>query len=222
MELPSSTKVNRFVPKEKFYSKTSINTKIRQLFTNEIERITWANKLSPETLNISAGEYKELQIFEVTLKSDEISNSILKHIDTFIPYPILFILRKPGAMKATISFKESNAKSENLMKVDTYYDTGWRRTLELELKGRSVDEIYKNYLYQIAPKLKDVKQTTTKAAIEVSKERASIERQIEATKRKMANEPSIVKRQELARQRHDLEQELNGYCQTKSRNTGSN
>lgn len=208
MELPSSTKVNRFVPKEKFYSKTSINTKIRQLFTDEIERITWANKLSPETLNISAGEYKELQVFDVTLKSGEISNSLLKHIDTFIPYPILFILSKPGAMKAAISFKESNAKSEDQMKVDTYYDTGWRQTLELELKGRSVDEIYKNYLYQIAPKLKDAKQATTKAAVEVSKERAGIERQIEAIKRKMANELSMAKRQEYARQRHQLEQRL--------------
>lgn len=208
MELPTSTKVNRFVPKEKFYSKTSINTKIRQLFTDEIERITWVNKLSPETLNISAGEYKELQVFDVTLKSGEISNSLLKHIDTFIPYPILFILRKPGAMKAAISFKESNAKSEDLMKVDTYYDTGWRQSLELELKGRSVDEIYKNYLYQIAPKLKDARQTTTKAAVEVSKERAGIERQIEAIKRKMVKEPSMAKRQEFARERHRLEQHL--------------
>lgn len=208
MELPTSTAVKRFVPKEKFYSKTTINNKLRQLFTDEIEKITWSNKISPETLNISEGEYKELQVFEVSLKSGDISNSVLKHIDTFIPYPIIFILKKPGAIKAAVSFKEPNMKNENLMKVNSYYDTGWKQSLQLELKGRSVDEIYKNYLYQIAPSLKAVGQTNTKAAVEINKERQAITKQIEGLRRMMANEPSIAKRQELARERHQLEQRL--------------
>jgi hypothetical protein len=208
MELPASTVVKRFVPKEKLYSKTTINNKLRQLFTDEIEKITWSNKISPETLNISEGEYKELQVFEISLKTGDISNSLLKHIDTFIPYPIIFILRKPGAIKAAVSFKEPNMKNENLMKVDSYYDTGWKQSLQLELKGRSVDEIYKNYLYQVAPSLKAVGQTNTKAAVEISKEHQAITKQIEGLRRMMANEPSIAKRQELARERHQLEQRI--------------
>jgi len=208
VDLPNSTNFNRFVPKEKFYSKTSINSKIRQSFTNEIERITWINKISPKTLNITSGEYGELQVFEISLKTEDISNALLKHIDTFIPYPILFILKKPGAVKAAISFKEPNMKNENLMKVDSYYDTGWKQSLQLELKGRSVDEIYKNYLYQIAPGLKAVGQANTKAAIEISKEHQAITKKIEGLRRMMANEPSIAKRQELARERYQLEQYL--------------
>lgn len=208
MELPSSTVVKRFVPKEKFYNKTTINNKLRQLFTDEVEKITWSNKISPETLNISGGEYKELQVFEINLKTADISNSLLKHIDTFIPYPIIFILKKPGAIKAAVSFKEPNMKNENLMKVDSYYDTGWKQTLQLELKGRSVDEIYKNYLYQIAPSLKAVGQTSTKAAVDMNKEHQAITKQIEGLRRMMANEPSIAKRQELARRRHQLEQRI--------------
>lgn len=208
MDLPNSTNFNRFVPKEKFYSKTSINSKIRQSFTNEIERITWINKISPKTLNITSGEYGELQVFEISLKTADISNALLKHIDTFIPYPILFILKKPGAVKAAISFKEPNMKNENLMKVGSYYDTGWKQSLQLELKGRSVDEIYKNYLYQIAPDLKAAGQTNTKAAIEISKEHQAITKKIEGLRRMMANEPSIAKRQELARERYQLEQDI--------------
>lgn len=208
MELPTSTKVNRFLPKEKVYSKTTVNNKLRQLFTDEIEKIVWSNKISPDTLNISASTAAELQVFEITLKKSDVSSALLKHIDTFIPYPILFVLKKPGAVKAAISFKESNMKNENLMKVDSYYDTGWKQSLQLELKGRSVDEIYKNYLYQIAPSLKAVGQTNTKVAIEASKERQAITKRIEALQRMMASEPSIAKRQELARQRHQLEQRL--------------
>ena len=85
MDLPASTVVNRLVPKEKFYSKTSVSGKLRQQFTDEIEKIRWANKIAPSTLNITSKEYAELQVFEIVLKQSEISASVLKHIDSFIP-----------------------------------------------------------------------------------------------------------------------------------------
>ena len=208
MNLPTSTVVNRIVPKEKFYSKTSVNTKLRQLFTEDIEKIRWANKISPDTLNITADDYAELQVFEITLKDAELSTAVLKHIDTFIPYPILFILKKENALKASICFKESTIKSEHQMKVDTYFDTGWKQSLDLEIKGRSVDEIYRNFLFQIAPNLRETNQKNTKAAIETNKEKQAIERQINTINKKMSAEPSIAKKQELARARHALEKEL--------------
>lgn len=208
MNLPQSTIVNKLVPKEKFYSKTSVNTKLRQLFTEEVEKIRWANKISPDTLNITADEYAELQVFEITLKGAELSTAVLKHIDTFIPYPILFILKKESALKASISFKESTVKNEHQMKVDTYFDTSWKQSLDLEIKGRTVDEIYRNFLFQIAPSLKETNQKNTKAAVETNKEKQAIERQINAINKKISSEPSIAKKQELARERHALEQKL--------------
>lgn len=207
MDIPTSTVLNRHVPKEKFYTKTSVSAKLRQLFTDEIEKITWRGKVAPDTLNITADGYAELQIFEIALKGSELSVAVLKHIDTFIPYPILFILNKPGSTKAVISFKESAIKNENQMKVDTYFDTGWKDALLLELKGRSVDEIYKNYLYQIAPQLRDASQTTAKAAVETNKARDRLQKQIATLNRQLANEPSIAKRQEIARQRHELQEQ---------------
>lgn len=208
MDLPLSTVVNRFLPKEKFYTKTTITSKLKQLFTDEIEKITWKNKISPDTLNITAGEHAELQVFEIALKSSEVSSAILKHIDTFIPYPILFIIKKPGSIKAAISYKESTAKSKDIMKVDSYFDTGWQQDLSLELKGRSVDEIYKHYLYQIAPQLQHASNASAKVAVETNKEREKLQKQIDAINRQIANEPSIAKKQQLARERHILEQEM--------------
>ena len=205
MDLPHSTVVNRFVPKEKFYSKTTINAKLRQLFTDEIEKITWKNKISPDTLNITAGDYAELQVFEIALKSAEVSPAVLKHIDTFIPYPILFIVKKAGAFKVAISFKESTAKNNDIMKVDSYFETAWQQDASLELKGRSVDEIYKHYLYQIAPQLERISNTSAKVAIETNKEREKLQKQVDAMNRQIVNEPSIAKKQELARERHRLE-----------------
>lgn len=205
IDLPNSTAVNRFVPKEKFYSKTSMSSKLRQQFTDEIEKIRWTNKISPDTLNITSGDYTELQVFEVTLKGSDVSIAVLKHIDTYIPYPILFIINKLGSYKAAISFKEKAIRNQNNMKVDSYFDTGWQKNLNLELKGRSVDEIYRNYLYQIAPDLRHAKQTNTKDAVELTKTKQVIQGQIDALNKQIRNELSTAKKQELARQRFELE-----------------
>ncbi len=206
--LPSSTIVNRFVPKEKFYTKTTVNTKLRELFTDEVEKIVWVNKVSPTTLNITAGDYTELQVFEISLKKAELSTQVLKHIDTFIPYPILFVLKRSDLTKLVISFKEPASSKNNLMKVATYFDTDWQHDVSIELKGRSVDEIYKNYLHQIAPHLDLKTKPDVKSAIENSQAREKVIKQIDALNRAILHEPSISKQQELARQRYSLEQQL--------------
>ncbi len=209
INLPNSTIVNRFIPKEKFYSKTTMSSKLRKQFTDEIEKITWTNKISPDTLNITANDYAELQIFEILLKKADITTGVLRHIDTYIPYPILFIIKKTGAFKAVVSFKEPAIRNQNNMKVDSYFDTGWQQKKDLELKGRSVDEIYKNYLYQIAPELRHAKQANAKEAVETNKSKQAIQSQIEALQKQINNEISTAKKQELARQRFGLEQQLN-------------
>ncbi len=208
INIPTSTVVNRFLPKEKFYSKTSMSSKLRQQFTDEIEKITWTNKISQTTLNITANDYMELQIFEILLKGADVSAGVLRHIDTYIPYPILFIIKKTGAFKAVISFKEPAVRNQNTMKVDSYFDTGWQQNLELKLKGRSVDEIYKNYLYQIAPELRHTKQSNAKEAIESNKNNQIIQSQIESLRKQINAELSTAKKQELARQRYELERQL--------------
>ena len=209
MQLPSSTVVNKFLPKEKFYSKTSMSSKLKQLFKDEIDKITWSNKIAPESLNITTGEYAELQVFTIVIKGSEISTSVLRHIDTFIPYPILFIVRKNGSQKAVISYKEQGIRNKDSMKVDSYFDTGWVKDLELNLKGRSVDEIYKNFLLQIAPYLNTNHYASTKEAVEQNKAKQAIQSRIDSLNKQIRGELSIAKKQDLARARHDLEVLLN-------------
>lgn len=206
--LPRTTIVNRFVPKEKFYSKTTVNTKLRDLFTNEVEKIIWTHKIAPATLNITAGDYTELQVFEISLKGTDLNPQILKHIDTFIPYPILFLLKKPGLMKVVLAYKEPMTKNNNQMKVNSYFETPWETSIELELKGRSVDEIYKNYLSQIEPSLDLKAKPDVRSAVEDKQIREKIIKQIDALNREIMHEPSVAKQQELARQRYSLEQQL--------------
>lgn len=208
IKLPATTIVNRYIPKEKFYKKTLINNKLREKFTDEIQKITWLNKISPTTLNIAPGKYQEMQVFEVILKSEDISRQVLKHIDTFVPYPILFILKRSDSVKGLISYKEHNITNNNNMTVDTYFDTGWQGDIELVLKGRSVDEIYHNFVYQIAPQLNPDINKDIKSAIEFDKEKNIILTQIEKLNCQIKNEPAIAKKQNLARERNLLEKKL--------------
>jgi hypothetical protein len=208
INLPKSTIVNRFVPKEKFYSKTIINTRLRQLFTNEVEKILWTNKISPQTLNITADEYKELQVFEITLKGSDLNPAVIKHIDSNIPYPILFILKRGRERKASIAFKERISAKSSQMRIISTFETSWSEELKLQLNGLSVDEIYKNFLYQIAPHLEINKALTVKSAVENQITREKIQKEIDALNRAIKSEPSISKQQDLARKRFILEQEL--------------
>jgi len=90
--LPKNTLVDKFIPKNKFFSKTILNSKIKDDFTNQIKKITWKYKLSPETISVNkTSKVEEIQIFEIELKNKTTPNNILQVIDRLIPYPILYI-----------------------------------------------------------------------------------------------------------------------------------
>jgi hypothetical protein len=81
--------------------------------------------------------------------------------------------------------------------------TDWKPSLSLELKGNSTDTIYKNYLLQLSPSFAAVGGDADKHS-----EATRIKRGIDALSAKIKRETQINKRQELARERHELEMKL--------------
>lgn len=147
---PEFARVNRVIPKEKFYDQIDYATKM--LFQHEIARITWQYKLAPDTINLSAKTWPELEVFQIELKNHEIPMKILKVIDSAIPYPILFIVTKGSAEKAVISYKEISAKNASVAKVDTYFTTDWNdsRLSQIKIDGLNIDTVYDNFIRQVA------------------------------------------------------------------------
>ena len=210
---PEYAKVGRIVAKENFYSGIDIATK--NLFQSEIARITWEYKLAPETINIPAKRWSEIQVFRINLKNSEIPIKVLKVIDSVIPYPILFLIEKGTVEKAVISYKEQSQKDENFAKVDAYFSTGWNdpKLDEIKIDGLDIDAVFSNFVRQIAgEKLTFGKSTdvpkTIKEDVETLKEREKIQKQIYALTRKINVEPSLGKKQELAEERYKLKQLL--------------
>lgn len=61
--LPKSTEVNKFIPKNAFDTYT--NAKQKKLIAEKISRITWNNKISFETVNLRGSSIEEIQLFEI-------------------------------------------------------------------------------------------------------------------------------------------------------------
>lgn len=209
IKFPEYAKVGRIVAKENFYN--GIDTTTKNLFQSEILRITWEYKLAPNTINLPAKKWPEIEVFRISLKNSEVPEKVLKAIDSVIPYPILFLIEKGTVEKAVISYKEQSQKDENFAKVDTYFSTGWNdpKLNEIKIDGLDIDAVFSNFIRQIAgDKLTFAKSTdvpkTIKEDVETLKEHKRIQKQIDALTRKINAEPSLGKKQELAEERYRL------------------
>lgn len=210
---PEHAKVGRIVAKENFYGKTDTATK--NLFQSEISRIIWEYKLAPNTINLPAKKWQEIEVFRIILKNGEIPEKVLKTIDSVIPYPILFLIEKGSIKKAVICYKEQNQKDENTAKVDTYFSTEWNdpKLDNIKIDGLDIDSVFNNFVRQIAgDKLKFTRPTeipkTIKEDIEALKKHEKIQKQIDVLTRKINAEPSLGKKQELAEERYKLKELL--------------
>lgn len=154
LNLLKSTEYNRRIPKVKFYQNLDLPNKVLQQFVDEIDTIVWLNKISPDTMGVSAGEEViEIEVIEIKLRQKGISQNILEIMDRGIPYHIVFLLAFHGEAQVAIGYKEKNKKKDDKYKVEGYYFSKWLPIDEfvLELKGLNLDRIYENLLRQFIP-----------------------------------------------------------------------
>lgn len=196
LHLPKSTEINKFVAKTNFYKRANITPKIHDFIEQQLDRITWVNKVAPTTMNISSGDVVEFQVFHIQLKTPDLDNVVPIFIQKSVPYPILFVIS--GARGVRVIAVTKNADSKPVI-----IATDWKPSLSLELKGNSTDSLYKNYLLQLSPSFAAVGGDTEKHS-----EATRVKRGIDALSSKIKRETQINKRQELARERHELEVKL--------------
>ena len=66
---PKQAAFGRTLPKNKIYEHSGANTRLKDLFVEQVEQIVWQYKLAPETINLPAKPgVPELQIFSIQLK----------------------------------------------------------------------------------------------------------------------------------------------------------
>ena len=125
-DYPTKARFGRKIPKSKLYENASVNTKLKDKFVNQIEKIVWQYKLAPDTLNLDATDkVPEIQIFDVFLKTKEVDQVLLEVIDKAIPLPIIFQIHKGNKVKIKAAYKRPSESANNKWVIESYFESEW-------------------------------------------------------------------------------------------------
>ena len=123
---PAQARVARVVPKSKIYEHGPVTSALRDKFVRQVEQITWAYKLAPETINLQArGGVAEIQVFDITQKTAELDENVLRAIDRAIPLPIIFQLHHEQRTRMVAAFKRPSEANASKWVIDGYFVGSW-------------------------------------------------------------------------------------------------
>ena len=210
--LPRTTEYGKRIPKKKFYDNLSISSDLKRVFAEQIAAIFWSNKISPDTLNVAAGDtVDEIEVFTIRLNQPSLDTRVLQQIDKQIPYHIIFVLKYKDRLQAWIGYKEAAASGSNAFKVGRYYHTDWMREddLHLSIDGLNMDAVYESLVRQIAgDKLQTDSGESLKESVERDEKRKQLEKQIAALENKMRREKQLNRQMEMNAELKKLRIEL--------------
>jgi hypothetical protein len=151
LNLPRSTIVNRNIPKNAFDKHT--NTRQKRVLTDTVSKISWVNKISPETVNLPANDIHEIQVFEILLKEQKDIATVLQVIDKAIPYHIIFVQFFQEQISISASKKHPHPTSEDNAVIDWTFCSGWRSRQNLDCQlnlKKSIDYIFSDLCAQLS------------------------------------------------------------------------
>ena len=216
-KFPQQAKVDRLIPKNKFYEQGKANTKIEQLFVNQVENIRWAYKLASSTIHLQDQEdLKEIQIFRVKSRVEDLDVSILSFIDKLILTPIIFEVVYQDKVKVVATYKRLNQADKTKAVIGQYYASEWledhdRVELPIYLK---LADLYEHFIAQILPIAlsKDQENDNESFSIELqlqkSQQLESLQKQLDKLKSKLRTEKQFNRKVELNKHIHALESDL--------------
>jgi hypothetical protein len=195
--LPQSAKVNKVIPKNAFDAYA--NSKQKKLFSDLILRITWLQKLSPDSVNLGAKEIKEIQIFKIELKVREEIQFLLEIIDKAIPYNIIFIIVQSNSIYLSTSTKHPHPVNADNSVIDWTFKTSWflntGNTYSLHLK-KSLDAVYHDFCIQLSGKT-NMARKSLQDLVQYDKQIDTIEKEIAQLKINIKNSKQYKHKVEL-------------------------
>ncbi len=217
-KFPQQAKVDRLIPKNKFYEQGKANTKIEQLFVDQVENIRWAYKLASSTIHLQDQEdLKEIQIFRVKSRVQDLDVSILSFIDKLILTPIVFEVIYQDKVKVVATYKRLNQADKTKAVIGQYYASEWledHNRVELPLYLKLAD-LYEHFIAQILPiaSSKDLENDDESVSIELQLQKAqqleSLQKQLAQLQSKLRNERQFNRRVELNKQLQNLQLQIN-------------
>lgn len=210
LNFPSTTIVNKPVPKNAFYGRSN-NSSLREFLTREFEGIVWLYKLTPATLNVEDGDYvHEIDVFYCRMKEDKYSIKPFSVMDELLPRHTIFIIEYGGKFDLLMHHKEmsvvhgeqkwkcgiSELKRDIRIDADT-----------LNIQGQSMDVVYNGLLSQISGLSVSTKEEY-KEQIDIRKQIESIQKQILMLQKRIKAEKQFNRQMELNTEVRQLRKEI--------------
>lgn len=197
--LPKSTEMSKQLPKKAIYAKFQMNTAAKEKIDADISRIAIVNEISPDKINIPAGEeVKNFFVLLVTLKKKTFDEKNIAILTKLIPQNILFILEYEGQSKIAVYRTK-------------LIQTDWMPTesCAIELRGLNLDKVWENVIMSLESGVWN-EELTLDENIALHEQQEKLKKQIEKLEKKARAERQPKKKFEFVQQIKKLKEELEG------------
>jgi len=206
-DYPTKARFGRKIPKSKLYENASANTKLKDKFVNQIEKIVWQYKLAPNTLNLDAtNKVPEIQVFDIFLKTKEVDQALLEVIDKAIPLPIIFQIHKGNKVKIKAAYKRPSESANNKWVIEAYFESEW---LDKDMAKQSMPQALDlGKLYeQILKSLMPVEVTSSKTT-QTLDEQVGIINQINSLQKELDKLNSKYKKEKQHNRQFEINKQI--------------
>lgn len=213
---PKQAVFGRTLPKNKIYEHSGANTRLKDLFVEQVEQIVWQYKLAPETINLPAKPgVPELQIFSIQLKTPDLNLDVLRCIDGAVQFPIIFELSFDGRTQVIAAYKRPNESDASRWVLSDYFATAWlpsdteRAAMPVAL---GLGGLYEQVLHRLIPTPARPQESLADLVARVELVSAK-QREVEKTASKLAKEKQFNRKVEINALLRQLKNELQGLTQ---------
>jgi hypothetical protein len=206
-DYPTKARFGRKIPKSKLYENASVNTKLKDKFVNQIEKIVWQYKLAPDTLNLDAtNKVPEIQIFNIYLKAKEVDQALLEVIDKAINYPIIFQIHKGNKVKIKAAYKRPSESANNKWVIESYFESEWLDKYSTKQPMPQALDLGKLY-EQILKSLMPVEVTSSKTTQTIG-EQVGIINQINSLQKELDKLNSKYKKEKQRNRQFEINKQI--------------
>lgn len=210
LNFPTSTIVNKPVPKNAFYGRSN-DSSLREFLTREFESIVWLYKLAPATLNVEDGEYvHEIDVFYCRMKEDKYSIKPFSVMDELLPRHTIFIIEYGGKFDLLMHHKEmSVVHGEQKWKCGV---GELKRNIRIDadtlnVQGQSMDAVYNGLLSQISG-LSASTREEYKEQVDLRKQIEFLWKQVAVLQKKIKAEKQFNRQMELSAEMRKLKKKI--------------
>ena len=227
LNIPDTCLIGNTIYKKLFYENADFSTSDKSLFTNVIDKITWAYCLKPETINIAPFNdpgrvYPEIEVIQVDVDRDYRLERIAEIIMRTIPYPMLLIFKWGDKRKLYVAHQRTSQSDSSKNTIEEIVSTDWLDNdsalfTKLDIRGMRFTNFFTLYsdivdtisIYKLTDIITDGTTITGAEARALSARLEDIEGQISSLRSRLNKESQFNRKMEMNIEIKELEQEKN-------------